>query len=204
MTSSPRRGDRSARRDRVRPDEPHDLHQAISRTLAASALPRSSAPTGPRFCLRLIIGPTPDRPIRQEDPRRAVAHDDRQDATSYRRGCAATRRSWRSLMRRPPRPNRPYRSRRASPASRWRGRGDAGRPCDESGGYVKRRHGAATGGRSDLSTIGLSASFAGVILLFRYGMPYRVPTPHGGNITTVMLTPSSEGLTLATIICFIG
>ena len=32
-----------------------------------------------------------------------------------------------------------------------------------------------------LSTIGLLASLVGVFLLFRYGMPFRVPSSEGGD-----------------------
>jgi len=44
------------------------------------------------------------------------------------------------------------------------------------------------------STIGLLGNLLGVILLFRYGMPYRIPTPHGSPITTGEADPAERGL----------
>ena len=42
-----------------------------------------------------------------------------------------------------------------------------------------------------LNVIGLLANLAGVILLFRYGMPYRVASPEGDFFITEK--PSPEG-----------
>jgi hypothetical protein len=41
-----------------------------------------------------------------------------------------------------------------------------------------------------LGIIGLVVSFAGVWLLFRYGMPFRIPSPGGSFIVTGQANPS--------------
>ena len=43
-----------------------------------------------------------------------------------------------------------------------------------------------------LNILGLILNFGGVILLFRYGMPYRVRT--GGKTNLTVLTPSAENI----------
>jgi hypothetical protein len=55
---------------------------------------------------------------------------------------------------------------------------------------------------STYSVIGLCVSLLGVLLLFRYGMPYRIPAPEGDYIITEQ--PNPEGVKVDAKYKFLG